>query len=392
MPRAEFTQKIYEATPKKLLSMADLLSMTVVLGASDLHLASGRPPRFRLGSNILPYNLAADLKEAGKKHEVFALVPEDTTRKLLYCLFEGEDERMLGANKRLDLSVSTDKARFRVNVGFGEGGLDATFRVIPYNIREAYKLGFPNDTWRKIIEEKQGLILVTGVTNSGKSTTLASLLQEIGRKRYVKIITVEDPIEYAFRDDKAMFIQRELGRDTLSFADAVKYSLRQNPDILMVGEIRDQETVQQTIVAAQTGHLVFSTLHTSNAIGSIERLVDLFPEGRKGEIRHSLTDNLKYVLSQELVPYDKAVEDRVLAMEIMVVTNPIRNLIREGKTEQLRSYIQSGFREGSITMEAHLGLLYKDEKVSEEAAMHYARDRQDMKRIIEQAKKERERH
>lgn len=379
-----FKEGIYQATPDKKLSMKDLLDLTVRLGASDLHLSVDGPPRFRKGKDLVPYEF---LKRERKENPLIP-ISLGTMQQLICSLFTGDEEKKrLEANKQLDISASTEKARFRINIGYEEKGLYATFRVIPFKIREVSELGFPEfpniNIWEKIIDEKQGLFLVTGITGSGKSTTLASLLQEIGRRKHAKIISVEDPIEYAFKDSASMFIQREVGRHTISFADAVKYSLRQDPDYLMVGETRDEDTAQQGIIASQTGHSVFTTVHTKDAVGSVERLVNLFPEGRHKEVRHSLSENLKCVISQELVPYDKEAEQRVLAMEIMVVTSPIKNLIREGKTEQLRTYIQGGSKYGMITMESHLGRLCSEGKISREMALYYARDREDMERILQ---------
>jgi twitching motility protein PilT len=382
----DFETKVYVSRSGSKKSMKDLLDITVKLKASDLHLRSDAPPAFRVGGELLPYHLAAQ-KEDEQEHNPFLPVSSEVTRTLLFSLFKGEEEKRLNDLRELDLSVGTDMARFRVNIGFEERGLYATFRVIPSEILELHKLGLPNDIGQKIIQEKQGLVLVTGVTNSGKSTTLASLLQEISRIRRAKIITVEDPIEYAFRDNLSMFAQREVGRDTLSFADAVRSAMRQNPDYVMIGEMRDKETVQQGIVVAQTGNLVFSTLHTKDAKGAVDRMAELFPDEGKVQLLHSLADSLKYVVCQELVPYEKGSKERVLAAEVMVVTDPIRNLIREGKTEQLRNYIQNNFRAGAITMEAHLGKLYEEGRVSRAACMFYARDKRDMDGILAKAKR-----
>jgi len=217
-------------------------------------------------------------------------------------------------------------------------------------------------------------VLVTGVTGSGKSTTLASLIQEISRTHDYKIITVEDPIEYAYQrgdpKNKSVIVQRAVGYNTNSFATAVKQSLRQDPDVILIGEIRDQETAQEALRAAETGHLVCSTLHTRNAEGTINRYVDLFPQGMQDEARSVLAQTLRYILSQKLIPYSKGV-DRTLAMEVLKNTTGVANMIRDGKTQQIPSMIQTGRKEGMISMDECLHQLLKDKKISPELHDRY---------------------
>ncbi|OGJ17354.1 hypothetical protein A3K73_06020 [Candidatus Pacearchaeota archaeon RBG_13_36_9] len=242
-------------------------------------------------------------------------------------------------------------------------------------------MGFKESIWEKIVEEDRGLVLITGETNSGKSTTLVSLLQHILDTQHKKVMTVEDPIEYALRDAVGQAVQREVGVTTTSFYEAVKRFLRQNPDIIMVGETRDEETAKQAVRAAETGHLVFTTLHTNDASGSVGRTLDFL--GNTEESRHRLSDCLKYVVSQKLIPREKRTGDRTLAVEIMVVNGAIRNNIRTGKSENMRNVIQSGRSEGMMTMEQHLVYLVT-KGLDRDVAIQSANNRREMESLLRQ--------
>ncbi len=281
----------------------------------------------------------------------------------------------------LDFSYQTENvkdARFRVNIGRENRGNYATFRIIPNEIRNITDIGFPSDDiWKDIISLNKGLVLVTGVTGSGKSTTLASIIQEINRAYRDVIICIEDPIEYIHKNKRSIVIQREVGRDTNSFSSGVKWAFRQDPDDILVGEIRDTETARAALTAAETGHLVFSTLHTKDAVGTIRRYIELFPSDEQGEIRNSLSDNLFYVISQQLIPYEMRT-GRVLAMEVMKNTFALKNLIREGKVHQMQNLLQTGIKEGMITMDKHLEMLCRGGRISQDIAVQYATNRDEL--------------
>ena len=358
---------------KNTLSALDqVLGVAVENGASDVHLVVDEPYLFRIGPDMIRCTDSP-------------LTQQDVEESIRNLISE-KQAQILGEMHELDLSYQTEKiekARFRVNVGLENKGLFATFRVIPNEIREISKLGFPDDkVWQDIVSMNKGLVLVTGVTGSGKSTTLASLIQEINARCAEKIICIEDPIEYVHKNQKSIVIQREVGRDTQSFAAGVKWALRQDPDNLLVGEIRDVETARAALTAAETGHLVLSTLHTKDAVGTIRRFVELFPSGEQDEIRASLSDNLGYVLTQQLIPYELRA-NRVLAMEVLKNTFAIANLIREGKTHQLQGLIETGMKEGMMTMDRHLQILCQAGKITRDTAIYYAGNRRAQEDAIE---------
>src|SRR3989338_6235582 len=354
------------------VSLEEVLKLAVDGNASDLHFKVGSPPELRKGTKLVPMDNYTPLDHAAMEI-------------LLEVILSEKQRKRFSEVGELDKSLQTTAARFRVNAGMERSGPYITIRVIPYDIRQVLSLGFPTPVWREIISLNHGLVLVTGVTGSGKSTTLASLIQEINSTQQKKVICIEDPIEAVYKKGKSMIIQLEVGVHTTSFYSGVMHALRQDPDILLIGEIRDQDTAQAALQAAETGHLVFSTLHTKDAAGTIGRYVDLFPEERKGDIRSALADNLAYVLCQDLVPYQRV--DRVLAMEIMKNTPAISNLIREGKPEQIPTSIQTSREEGMITMDQCLIHLHAAGKVSLDVALHYARRKEYVRKELNITKK-----
>ncbi|MHC4361713.1 MAG: type IV pilus twitching motility protein PilT, partial [Planctomycetota bacterium] len=266
----------------------------------------------------------------------------------------------------VDCSYRIGSLQFRINVFQENDGICAAIRALSLEIPKVETIGFPNDIWQDIVNRRQGLVLITGITGAGKSTTIASLIDRISEKSACRIITVEDPIEYIFQQKYSMTSQREVGRDVESFIDGLRSMLREDPDIIFVGEMRDPETIAMTLMAAETGHLVFSTLHTRDATGTITRVLDYFPPGRQSEVRNQLSLGLRYILCQKLVP-KKDGTGRIVAMEILNNNYACANLIRTGKIEQIYSQLQTKTQnkpdEKMMTMEKHLATLVKADKV-----------------------------
>lgn len=317
----------------------NLLRDLVSRGASDLHLKAGKSPVMRIH---------------GELHRIdeHAVSPEVHNQMLLDILNEERHEKLYDF-KEVDLSYNVPgAARFRVNMFWQRGNIGAVFRVIPFNVRTIDDLHLPPIT-KQLALLPRGLILVTGPTGSGKSTSLAAMINHINESKRAHVMTIEDPIEYVHPDKLSVINQRELGTDTHSFADALKHVMRQNPDVILVGEMRDLETIQLAITAAETGHLVLSTLHTVDAAQTIDRIIDVFPPDQQAQIRTQLSVTLQAVVSQTLLP-TKDGHGRVAAFEVMVATPSIRTLIRGGKTHQLPSDIESGHEYGMQTLDLSL--------------------------------------
>jgi twitching motility protein PilT len=332
----------------------ELLRHVVEVDASDLHLKVGNPPLIRL---------LGDLQRLDQP----PFSGEELENMLLSILTEERIQR-LNEFKELDLSYAIEGlARFRVNMYWQRGKVGAVFRLIPFKIRTIEELGVPLVT-QKLAMLPRGLIIVTGPTGSGKSTTLAAMINHINVNTRKHIITIEDPIEYVHQDRLSAINQRERGTDTHSFAEALRHVMRQNPDVILVGEMRDLETIQLAITAAETGHLVFSTLHTVDAAQTIDRVVDVFEPDQQEQIRTQLSVTLQAVVSQQLLP-TKDGQGRVAAFEILVATPAIRTLIREGKTHQLYLDIQTGGQYGMQTLDAHLLALLRDGQIDYEHAL-----------------------
>jgi twitching motility protein PilT len=336
------------------LNIDDLLRDLVSRDASDLHIKANNPPLMRILGDL-------------QRTEYPVLTPEESTALLTSVLSE-ERMQKLKTYKELDMSYFVEGlSRFRVNMYWQRGHIGAVFRVIPYKIRTIDDLLMPKVS-KRLCALPRGLILVTGPTGSGKSTTLAAMIHEINMTRRVHVLTIEDPIEYVHVDRESIINQRELHSDTRAFADALRHVMRQNPDVIFVGEMRDLETIQLAITAAETGHLVFSTLHTVDAAQTIDRIVDVFPPAQQPQIRTQLSVTIQAVLSQTLMPR-KDGTGRVAAFEVMVATPAIRTLVRDGKTHQLYLDIQTGGEVGMQMLDANLFQLMRDGLIDWEMAL-----------------------
>jgi twitching motility protein PilT len=351
-------------------TMDDLLKTTVERNASDLHLAVGLPPMLRISGKLTPTE--------------YPRLLADDTKRLIYAILNDRQKERFEKNWELDCSHGVRGfGRFRVNVFRQRGCVGATLRAIPTIIPSRQELNLP-----PIIEElgskPHGLILVTGATGQGKSTTLACMLDTINSERADHIMTIEDPIEYIHQHKKSLVNQREVGQDTLSWSSALRSCLREDPDVILVGEMRDLDTIGGTLTAAETGHLVFSTLHTSDAAQTVDRVVDVFPPHQQQQIRVQLASVLEAVFSQQLIPHATGV-GRVPAIEVMIATSAIRNLIREGKTHQIYNSLQTGSKHGMQTMEQSLLDLYLNKQITLEDAVNHTMHPEDMRRMIEGA-------
>ncbi len=348
----------------------DLLKEVVQYRASDLHISVGLPPVIRVDGNLL-------------RTKYPPYTPEGV-EELLFPMLNNEQRRTLEQTWELDMSYGLkDLGRFRVNIYKNRGTYAAAFRTINSVIPSFESLGL-SDVVRTITERPRGLILVTGPTGSGKSTTLASMIDYINETRSEHILTIEDPIEFVHKSKKSVIHQRELGQDTRSFANALKSSLREDPDIILVGEMRDIETIGLALTAAETGHLVFGTLHTSSAAQTIDRIIDVFPEGQQQQIRVQLGGCLEAVFAQTLLQKlqpDGTKKGRVMAQEILVKTNAVANMIREGKSAQIYSAIQTGGGAGMQTLEAALAELYKKKLVTAEDALMKSQRPDELRRL-----------
>jgi twitching motility protein PilT len=321
------------------MDIADLLIQTKEKNASDLHLSAGSPAMMRLHGDLTPI-------ESGT-------LSRDGVHKMIYEILNDDQRRLFEENRDLDFAIELgDVARFRVNVFNQKNGEGAVFRVIPTQIRSFQDLGLPEVVQTLALREN-GLVLVTGPTGSGKSTTLAAMIDLINSTTKKHLITLEDPIEFVHKTKNCLVNQREIGTHTKSFAAALRAALREDPDVILVGEMRDLETISLALTAAETGHLVFATLHTKSAPKTIDRVIDAFPPAQQQQIRVQLAEALQGVVSQLLLP-TKDKKGRVAALEIMVATVAIRNLIREGKTHQMPSVIQTGTQLGMQSLEQAL--------------------------------------
>lgn len=348
-----------------MFNLNELLKVTVEEKASDLHLTVGVPPVIRINGTL--HKLGED-----------SLTPSDTEEFAKQILGEFYDEyRRTG---EFDTSYSAKGVgRFRVNVFKQRNSTALAIRVITLKIPTLDELKHP-EILRELTKKKRGLVLVTGPTGSGKSTTLAAMINEINNTRDAHIITLEDPIEYLHKHNKCVVNQREVGKDTVSYARALKSVLREDPDVILVGEMRDLETISIAITAAETGHLVFSTLHTIGASKTIDRIIDVFPPHQQQQIKIQLSTVLQGIISQQLMPTISG--GRVAALEVMVSTPAIQNLVREGKTYQIESAVQTGSKYGMKTMDMALAELYKKKIITSETALGFSVDREMLSRMI----------
>ena len=345
-----------------------LLERVVDLGGSDLHLTVGIHPSVRIHGEI-------------KQLTEFAILEPTQLREMIYAILTQKQRERFEDELELDTSHSVPQVgRFRVNVFMQRTSIGSVIRVIPYEIKALETLGLPA-TLNSLAMLPRGLVLVTGPTGSGKSTTLASMVDVVNSTKNVHIMTVEDPIEFLHTHKAAVVNQREVGEDTNGFAVALKHVLRQDPDVILVGELRDLETISTALTAAETGHLVFATLHTQDAPQSVDRIIDVFPSHQQEQVRVQLASSLQGVVTQQLVP-TKDGKGRAVAVEILVATPAVRNLIREGKVHQIASAMQAGGKFGMQTMDQDLARLVKSGKVSIEAAAERCANEDDMRRLI----------
>ena len=336
-------------------SIDTLLEQMVAHNASDLHITVGSPPALRLRGHL-------------HRLDQHPKLSADETRQLLYRILSTEQQKLLELNRQIDLSYSIPGvARFRVNIFSQRESLAGAFRLIPADIKTLEELGVPGSLY-SFCDKPRGLVLVTGPTGSGKSTTLAALIDEINRNRADHIITIEDPIEFLHRHKTCIVNQRELGPDAVSFAEALRGALRQDPDVILLGEMRDLETIATALTAAETGHLVFATLHTQDASSTVDRLIDVFPGEQQGQVRAQIAGTLQGVVTQTLLPTADG-QGRVPAVEVLFPDDAVRNLIRQAKIEQIYSVMQTGTKRGMMTLEQSLADLVLRGVVTEEVAL-----------------------
>ncbi len=347
--------------------LKNLLEIALTQRASDLHISVGHAPVLRIGGRLVPLVRRKELS------------PEDTKGLAFELLNEKQQERFL-KEKEIDFSYSfNNKARFRANIFFQKGNVSCALRFIPGKISTIEELNLP-PILHEFIRPSQGFVLITGPSSQGKSTTLAALIDEINHTRAVHIITIEDPIEYVFEDDRSIIDQRELNLDTLSFARALKSTFRQDPDVIMVGEMRDPETIATAITAAETGHLVLATLHTNSAAQTVHRIVDTFPGAQQSQIRAQLSGSLLGVVSQRLVPRIKG--GLIPGCEIMLNTPAIANLIRENKIHEIPLVIETSAEIGMISLNRYLANLVRSKEIALEAAQNYSLNPAELRSLV----------
>ncbi|HXW58400.1 MAG TPA: type IV pilus twitching motility protein PilT [Solirubrobacteraceae bacterium] len=336
------------------IDFADLLMEVVNRRASDLHLSSGAHPTVRVRGKLTPL-------------EEYPKLASSDTREVIYSILTGDQRQRLETDWQLDFAYSIPgHARFRVNAYYQRGAIGAAFRLIPHGLVSVDDLGLPS-TVHDFARKPRGFVLVTGPTGSGKSTSLAAMIDEINSTREEHIMTIEDPIEFLHGHKKCLVNQRELGSDAQSFGEALKAALRQDPDVILVGEMRDLETISTALTAAETGHLVFATLHTQDTSQTIDRVIDVFPSHQQGQVRVQLSVALQGIMTQQLLPSADG-SGRVVATEVLVPTPAVRNLIREGKTHQIYSVLQTGMAAGMQTMDASLAGLVRAGKITQQMA------------------------
>ena len=348
------------------MTLDEIIEKGAKIGGSDIHLVCGLPPKVRIDGRL------EDLyKEVLTSKEC-----ENIAKEIAGDLFSEIETK-----GELDLAITVADSRVRVNLFRQQGEISAALRILSNQIPRLENLGLPQVV-SKFSSWQKGIVLVTGETGSGKSTTLAAILDEINHTRYEHIITLEDPIEYIYEPDKCAINQREIGRDTDSYDNGLRAILREDPDVILIGEMRDLNAIETALTAAETGHLVFATLHTNSAAEAIDRIVGVFPAERQPQIRMQLSTCLKAVLSQQLL-VKKDAYGRIAACEVMIVTPAIRNLIREGKTPQMLSAILASSGEGGVTMDNFLLKLYRENKISATTAIEGANDKQYVKKHVQ---------
>ncbi len=346
----------------------DILKTAKSAGASDVHITVGIPPKMRVNGKLI------ELQGYGR------MLPPDTN-EIADELMSVKQKELLEQNGQHDMSFSVmGLGRFRLNVFKQRGSIAMAIRLVATEIPDAETLGIPQSV-TNLYQRQRGLVLVTGPTGSGKSTTLASVIDMINNNREAHIITLEDPIEFLYQHNKSIVNQREVGLDSNSYANALRAALREDPDVILVGEMRDLETIGTAITAAETGHLVLSTLHTIGAASTVDRIIDVFPPHQQQQIRIQLANVLEAVISQQLIPSVDG-QSRVAAFEVMHVNSAVRNMIREGKTHQLITIMQTNRKQGMVTMDDAISELYKKGSISREMAIQYAQEPETMQNKI----------
>jgi len=349
--------------------LREILAKAIEMGASDIHISVATPPMVRINNQLSPIPGQPRLMPPDTQQLLFSIIDEDHSQKLL-------------ENGETDLSFGLpDLGRFRVNVYKQRGSFAAAFRVMHTTVPDPEALGIPKSIV-DLYKKKSGLVLVTGPTGSGKSTTLAAIIQQVNLHRHSHVLTLEDPIEYLYRHNSSLVDQREIGLDTRSFASALRAALREDPDVILVGEMRDLETIATAITAAETGHLVFSSLHTNDAASTINRIIDVFPENQKEQIRTQLSMVIESVISQRLLPRADG-KGRTACYEIMHTNPAIRSLIRENKIHQIPGILQTSSRSGMIIMDDAIYAAVQDGRITAETAVEYAADPVAMERRLQ---------
>jgi twitching motility protein PilT len=349
------------------VELVDILVEVLEAKASDLHLAVGVPPAIRVNGKL--------------QHLDYPRLTPSDVRDLIYSILTQDQRQRLETDWEIDFSYSVPgRARFRVNAFFQRNSLGAAFRLIPVNVLGIDELGLPK-VMHTFAQKPRGFVLITGPTGSGKSTTLAAIIDEINETREEHIMTIEDPIEFLHRHKKCIVNQREVGTDTKSFNRALKSVLRQDPDVILVGEMRDLETIQTALTAAETGHLVFATLHTQDAPQTIDRMIDVFPPHQQEQIRVQIASTIQGIVTQQLLPRRDG-RGRCVACEVLVPTPAVRNLIREGKTHQIYTVMQTGTKYGMQTMDAALADLVRRNLITRELAERRSSNPEDLSRLL----------
>jgi len=350
-----------------MFDFADVLLEVLNLNASDLHITAGTPPMVREKGRLRALD-----------HPVMS---SQMTREIIYSILTNDQRKKLENEWQIDFAYSIPgKARFRVNAYFQRASLGAAFRLIPNEMPALDELGLP-PVLRDFTKKPRGFVLVTGPTGSGKSTTLAAMLDVINRERHEHIMTIEDPIEFLHHHKSCVVNQREIGSDAQSFSLGLKAALRQDPDVILVGEMRDLDTISTALTAAETGHLVFATLHTQDTAQTVDRIVDVFPPAQQHQVRVQLSVALQGIVTQQLLPTADG-QGRCCATEVLVPTPAVRNLIREGKTHQIYSVLQTGGQHGMQTMDAALADLVRRQKISRELAESRSSSPEELRRLM----------
>ncbi len=350
------------------LSMHDLMNVVYQQNASDLHLVVGTRPMIRVDGRLVPIS----------DHEVLT---DEMTEHLVYSIMSDRQKELLAANKEIDFSYQFGEVgRFRVNAYFQRGSLSAALRLIPTKIRSLEELHMP-PICKQFADLKQGFVLVTGPTGHGKSSTLAAIVELINQSRSDHILTIEDPIEFIYENKQSIISQRELHSDTHSWQVALRSALREDPDVVLVGEMRDYETIAAAMTVAETGHLVFATLHTNSAAQTIDRIIDVFPEHQQMQVRMQLSNTIEAVVAQRLVPAKTG--GRIPATEILLATSAVKNIIREGKTHQIDNVIQTSGELGMMSLESSLAYWVKSGEMDLQTAEQFAFRPEELHRLIQ---------